>query len=772
MEVPPPVHTDETSERTGGVTLVSFGVAIFTGAFLLFLGQPLVGKYILPWYGGGPGVWTTCLLFFQAALLAGYAYAHLLCTFLSPRRQALLHGILLGVALLFLPIAPGASWRPRAGDDPVLSILLLLTATIGLPFVVLSATGPLLQRWFSLVRPGVSPYRLYALSNAGSLLALLAYPAIVEPRLTRAAQADAWSIGLAFFATACAICAARVWRSASDVPVDIPASPAGTAERDEPGDALFWVGLPAIASILLVSTTNRLCQDVAAMPLLWVLPLGVYLLSFIVCFDHAAWYARGPFTGLACGGVVVTWHLLASGNSAPLRLQLLGHLLTLFAACMVCHGELYRLRPGPSRLTGYYLAIAAGGAIGGLAVAVVAPVLSNDDHELPLGLWMMLVALGALSFRHRSRSIALFAALGTLVAVALLPLLRSVCNHGRPIAAEAAAFLPVAAPWVAGFALLFVVCLCDVWRRVLAPPWRPAAGGFLMLLAGAAGTAFMLLERNAADRPVLRSRNFYGTLEVLEPPVDLPDDVHRLLVHGATTHGLQLISPGRTGIPTTYYATTSGVGRAIHSLEAGDGWFEPRSIGLVGLGVGTIAAYAREGDTLRIYEINPAIRDIATSRFSYLDQCPGEIEVVMGDARLTMEREIAEGHRQEFDLLALDAFSSDAIPVHLLTREAWDIYLAHLAPGGILAVHISNRYLDLAPVVERLADHFGLAVVSVNDPGGDEWWAYGSTWMLVSRDAAAFDREVIAAVADPCGAGAGCPLWTDDFASVWSIILP
>jgi len=511
---------------------------------------------------------------------------------------------------------------------------------------------------------------------------------------------------------------------------------------------------------------------VAAMPLLWVLPLGLYLLTFIVCFDHAGWYARGPFVALACAGVVVTWQLLAAGNAAPLKVQLAGHLATLFAACMVCHGELYRLRPGPERLTAYYLAIAAGGAIGGLAVAVAAPLVFDDDYELAIGLWMMLVALGALSFRHRSRAIPLAAAMGTLAAVAFLPLLRSFLSHGRAITAEAADFLPVAAPWVAGFSALCAACLCDPWRRVLRPPWRPAASGFLMLLAGAAGAAFMLVSRDAADRPVFRSRNFYGTLEVIEPPVEAADDRYRLLVHGATTHGLQLTSPGRTGIPTTYYATTSGVGRAISSLDEGDGWFRPHSIGLVGLGVGTLAAYVREGDRLRVYEINPAIRDIAAGRFSFLGECAGEVEVVMGDARLSMENEIAADGAQDFDLLALDAFSSDAIPVHLLTREACATYLSHLAADGILAIHISNRYLDLAPVVERLADHFHLAVVSVSDPGGAEWWAYGSTWMLLARDEATLERPVIADAADPCGTGSGCPLWTDDFASVWSIIMP
>jgi hypothetical protein len=752
--------------------MLPFALAIFTGAFLLFLGQPLVGKYILPWYGGGPGVWTTCLLFFQGVLLAGYAYAHGLTTWLSPRRQVMVHVVGLVLALCFLPISPGDQWRPSAGDDPVRSILLLLTATIGLPFIVLSATGPLLQRWFSLIHPGLSPYRLYALSNAGSLLALLAYPAVVEPRLTRAAQAGAWSIGLACFATACMACAVRVWRADGRLAGGKESGDGSVETGEEAGDGIFWVALPAIASVLLVSTTTRLCQDVAAMPLLWLLPLGIYLVTFIVSFDHAAWYVRGAFTALSAFGVVVTWQLLEAGNSAPLKLQLIGHLGTLFAACMVCHGELYRLRPPPRHLTGYFLAIAAGGALGGLAVAVVAPSLFNDDYELPTGLWMLLVALGALSFRHRSRAIPLAAALGTLIGVAAVPVFRSLCNHGGSVAAEAARFLPTAAPWVAGFVILFVACLCDPWRRSLSPPWRPAAGGFLMLLAGAAGTAFLLLVQNPADRAIVRSRNFYGTLEVIEPAATESRERHRLLVHGATTHGLQLIDPARTRIPTTYYATTSGVGRAVASLGAGDGWLEPHSIGLVGLGVGTLATYAREGDSLRIYEINPAIRDLARDRFSYLDECPATVEVVMGDARLSMERELTAGIPQAFDLLALDAFSSDAIPVHLLTREAFEIYLGHLAPEGILAIHISNRYLDLAPVVERLADHCQLEVVSVNDSGGDEWWIYSSTWMLLSRHRSALEREAIAEASDPCGKGSGCELWTDDFASVWSILMP
>lgn len=754
--------------------MLPFALAIFTGAFLLFLGQPLVGKYILPWYGGGPGVWTTCLLFFQGMLLAGYGYAHLLATRLSPRRQALVHAGVLLAALFCLPIAPGEAWRPRAGDDPVRSILLLLAATIGLPYVALSATGPLIQRWSSLVRPGGSPYRLYALSNAGSLLALVAYPALVEPALPRAAQASAWSAGMGCFAVVCILCAARVWRHAADDAATAAGSEAaagaGAVDDGEPWDAVLWVALPAIASVLLVSTTTRLSQDVAAMPLLWILPLAAYLVTFIVCFDHAAWYRRGLFCALAAAGVPVTWQILASGNSAPLRLQIPAHLLTLLAACMVCHGELYRLRPGPRRLTAYYLAVAAGGALGGLAVAVLAPLVFDDVHELPAGLWATVVAMGVLSFRHRSRAIPLAAGLGTLVGVAAIPWLRSEASAGMPLLDEARRFLPQAAPWVAGLALVFAACLTDPWRRRMFPEWRPAAGGFLMLLAGAAGTAFAVLARDGADAPVERSRNFYGTLEVLEPSVVDPRERHRLLVHGATTHGLQLLEPSRRRTATTYYTTTSGIGRAIDSLDDGDGWLEPKRLGLVGLGVGTVAAYARRGDTLRVYEIDPAIHDLARRRFTFLDECGAEVEVVMGDARLSMEREIDAGRPQGYDVLALDAFSSDAIPVHLLTAEAFESYLAHLAPDGILAVHISNRYLDLSPVVERLADHFGLSIVSVNDSGGDEWWIYSSTWMLLSRDPEALEREGIAAAADRCGRGAGFPLWTDDFASIWPLI--
>ena len=747
--------------------MLPFALAIFTGAFLLFLGQPLVGKYILPWYGGGPGVWTTCLLFFQGVLLAGYAYAHGLTTWLSPRRQVMVHGVGLVLALCFLPISPGDQWRPIAGDDPVRSILLLLTATIGLPFIVLSATGPLLQRWFSLVYPGLSPYRLYALSNAGSLLALLAYPAVVEPRLTRAAQAGAWSIGLACFATACMACAVRVWRADGRLPGGKESGDGSVETGEEAGDGIFWVALPAIASVLLVSTTTRLCQDVAAMPLLWVLPLGIYLVTFIVSFDHAAWYVRGAFTALSAFGVVVTWQLFEAGNSAPLKLQLIGHLGTLFAACMVCHGELYRLKPPPRQLTAYFLFISAGGALGGFLVAVVAPAIFDDYRELQIGLWVLSYLLAVVCFRHRSRSLALGAAIGALALTFILPWLTTYYDGGDKLGTELMEFFTERKWYIVGAIVILVVCIFDLRRRVLLSEWQPRMAGFLMALSMALGMIFMIQWRETGAVQIINSsRNFYGTLKVYNYyPFDDLDNYH-LLLHGATTHGLQFQNPERSMLATTYYPASSGIGMAINNLPTG-----PRRLGLVGLGTGTLAVYGRAGDHLTIYEINPAVETLARTYFTHIEKTPAKVDVVMGDARLTMERELAGGASPQYDLLALDAFSSDAIPVHLLTKEAFEIYLTQMKPGGVLAVHISNRYLDLRPVVEKLAEHFDMGVVSISDDNEPEWWIYATTWMLLSKNRAFLDQPVISEAAEePLSDAKAMPLWTDDFTNLYSIL--
>lgn len=769
--------------------MLPFALTIFTGAFLLFQVQPLIGKYILPWFGGGPGVWTTCLLFFQTVLLGGYAYAHFSSTWLKPRQQVIVHGILLLVSLAVLPITPGESWKAHVGGDPNVRILLLLMATIGLPYFVLSSTGPLMQQWFSQTNPGVSPYRLYALSNVGSLLALLSYPVFFEVRFPRHTQAAMWSAGLALFVVFCGYCAWKLWRhartpgsTADSAPVETvspvaaadiaaPESAIAATPAPEPAvsgvDRLLWISLPAIASVLLLATTNKLCQEVAVIPFLWVLPLSLYLLTFIISFDHARWYHRGLFTALLVVGTAVVCLVLPAGNDAPMRLQIVVYTAALFVACMVCHGELYRLKPPPRHLTAYFLYISLGGALGGFFVAIVAPAIFKDYRELQLGLWVLTYALGVLCFRHRSREIAVAAGVGALLTTLALPAIGSLFDDSPGLKEEFVLFFRDRAYYILGGLLLFAGCVFDFRRRTLGAEWVPRMGGFVMALCVGFGAIFVMQWNERSSTVTLSAtRNFYGTLKVFDYYPDDPEDNYHLLLHGATTHGIQFTKPEKAMMATSYYAETSGVGRALLSLPE-----TPRRIGLVGLGTGSLATYGRAGDYLRIYEINPAVEELARAQFKYLSYCQAKTDVVMGDARLMMEHELAENRPQAFDLLALDAFSSDAIPVHLLTREAFEIYLKQLTPNGVLAIHISNRYLDLQPVVEKLAAHFGLHVATISDDNEPDWWIYATTWMIVTRNKDFLDSERIKEVAEAPETGRkGSPLWTDDYASLYSIM--
>jgi hypothetical protein len=758
--------------------MLPFALTIFTGAFLLFQVQPLIGKYILPWFGGGPGVWTTCLLFFQVVLLGGYAYAHATSRWLAPRRQAVLHLVLLLVAVALLPITPSDSWKAHLAGNPTFHILLLLGGTIGLPYFVLSSTGPLMQQWFSATNPGVSPYRLYALSNFGSLLALLSYPVFFEVKFSRHAQAVMWSSGLVVFVACAAYCAWRVWRlgttgapaagRATDPAATGVSTGADTLAAEAPvtaTDRLLWLLLPAIASILLVATTNKLSQEVAVIPFLWVLPLSLYLLTFIICFDHARWYQRGVFVALLVMGIAAACVLLPEANSVSMRVQIVVYSVILFVACMVCHGELYQLKPPPRHLTGFYLAISAGGAIGGLFVAVIAPALFDDYRELQIGLWLLSYVVGVVCFHRQSRSLALGAAVGALATAFVIPWMRSYIDDSEGLSAELLAFFRERALWVCVGVLVIVACTFQFRRLSVAREWRPRMAVLLMIFSVALGAVFVVQWPHKGD-VLLASRNFYGTLKVFDYYPDDPVDHYKLLLHGATTHGLQFVKPSRSIIPTTYYAETSGVGRAIDHLPDG-----PRRLGLVGLGTATLAAYGRPGDTLRIYEINPAVQRIARTEFTYLDVCRSKIDIVMGDARLSMEREVADNQSQQFDLLALDAFSSDAIPVHLLTKEAFAIYLRELKPGGILAVHTSNRYLNLRPVVEKLAAYYGLSVAAISDDHEEEWWTYATTWILVTKDKQFLEQESIKGAADePETLKRPAPFWTDDHTSLYEIL--
>ena len=747
--------------------MLPFALSIFTGAFLLFQVQPLIGKFILPWFGGSPGVWTTCLLFFQTLLLGGYAYAHFSSTYLKPRNQAVLHLALLLLSLVFLPITPADSWKTQIAGEPTWHILLLLVATIGLPYFVLSATGPLMQQWFGTTHPGASPYRLYALSNIGSLLALLSYPIFFEVRFSRDEQAGLWSIGLSAFVLLCGWCAWRVWRH---LPAPATARTADEApEAATPGiHRLFWIALPAIASVLLLATTNKLCQEVAVIPFLWVLPLALYLLSFVLCFDHARWYHRGTFATLLVLSLAAVCLMLEAGTEAPMKLQIAGYNLALFVACMVCHGELYQLKPPPRRLTGYFLFISAGGALGGLLVAIVAPALLQEFHEFEIGLVALAVAFAALCFVRRSQALALGAIIGALAATFAIPGLLASFESGLGFWTEFVLFFQVQ-KWTVIFGIVGVLCCSfDFSIGRFAKEWRWPLGLPVVLLAGILSHVLFQHATRAETATVLAaSRNFYGTLKVYDHSVDEPDQHYRLLMHGATTHGLQFTAPDRAMLPSTYYGPTSGVGLAVKHLDRPAGM----KVGIVGLGTGTIAAYGRAGDTYRFYEINPAVERLARAPFTYLAQTPAKVDVIMGDARLELEHELDRQEPQNFDLLALDAFSSDAIPVHLLTAEALALYLRHLKPDGVIAIHISNRYLDLQPVVERLAAHHGLAVACISDDPVDDWWQYSTTWMLLTKNLSFLAQsEIMGVTESPKPAAKTAPLWTDDQANLYSIL--
>jgi len=673
-----------------------YAVAIFASAFLLFGVQPLVGRYSLPWFGGTPGVWTACMLFFQAVLLGGYAYSHGLASRLAPRTQARVHLGLLTVAVLLLgaralwsgsPVAPGPEWRPEGTAFAVPRLLAMLAATIGLPFFVLSTTGPLLQSWFARARPGRSPYPLYALSNAGSLLALLGYPFLVEPWVGRGTQAWGWSVGFVFFAGACAVCALEVMKppapSAAAAPLDatpvtvdaVGAEHAATGAPPTVSRTLAWLGLSSCASVLLLATTNQLSQDVAAGPFLWVLPLAVYLLTFILAFSQESFYSRTVYAVLLIASGAGVAHAQTQGPQSSLTLQLAAYSVALFAGSMVCHGELYRLRPPPRHLSAFYLWVSVGGVLGALLVSVLAPALFRAYWEYPL-------------------------ALGACCVVALVGMAKQTGEASSRT---------------------------QRLQRVL-------RGAMLLLVAGHL-TYTMAREQGRAR---FASRNFFGVVRVMEQSVGDPEHHRFSLLHGAITHGLQYVAPERKAVATTYYTPEAGLGLAIaeqRRLREAVGLPPGLRVGVLGLGVGTSAALLKAEDTGRFYEIDPAVIALARGEggfFSFLRDTPAQVELVEGDARISLERELEAGGPRGFDVLALDTFSSDAVPVHLLTQEAVALYRAHLAPHGVLALHISNVHLDLVPLTLAHARALGLhAALVVHETQGD---ALRSNWMVLSPD--------------------------------------
>lgn len=659
----------------GALVFLPYAVTVFLSSILLFQIQPMIAKAMLPWFGGAASVWTASMLFFQVALLLGYVYAHWLATRFTLRRQLAVHTVVIAATLLALPPVPDSRW----GAYALGGVLLALLASVGAPYFALSTTSPLAQAWMARTGTG-APYRLFAVSNLAALAGLVAYPFVVEPLAGVRAQLRGWSFGYAAFAAAVFWLAALAWRRGES------ASVREEAPRERIGVArwIHWVALPACASALLFAVTNYLCQDVAPVPFLWILPLALYLATFVLCFGWEGWYRPAWFRwALLPAFSVFVW--MEQTARPRLAYLIAASAVALLFACLFCHGELVRLKPAPNRLTSFYFALALGGALGGAYVMLIAPSLYAGYLELPGGL----LACG-------------------LLAIGLA-------------------------------------------RGGESNKWL-AAGVMAAIVAVQCMLAVMIRH----DRSVIaRTRNFYGALRVVERNVDgVPV---RSLIHNGTAHGMQILAPSGFRVPTLYFGLESGAGRLLMRPHPG-----ARRIGVVGLGAGTLAAYGSPRDYFRFYEINPAVRDVALRHFEFLPRCPARYDVALGDARLSLQREPA----QNFDLLLIDAFSGDSIPVHLLTVEAFRDYFRHVKPGGALAVHISNYYLDLAPVVRSSGESAGKGVRIIHSRANPRVGAVPARWAVVTDnreilESAAWQGDLPPRSVRP---------WTDDYSNLFQLL--
>jgi len=657
--------------------------AIFLGAFLLFQVEPILAKQIHPWFGGSAAVWTICLVFFQTGLLVGYLYAHWAARHLRPRTLGLVHAALLGLSLLNLPVIPSAAWKPEGGEDPSLRIVGLLLATAGLPYLLLSTTSPLMQVWHWRECTRSLPYKLYAVANFASLCALLAYPFLIEPNIATRRQAWLWSVAYAGYV---ALAGAAAWRSRRHAALaDCRDGATRWCER------LTWLTLAAVPSMLLMAATNFLTQNIASVPFLWLVPLSLYLMSFVLCFGWERAYSSGVYVRLLPPLLAaMAWFLwqprLTGRHWAAIAVYSAG----LFASSMFAHGELARRKPEPGRLTSFYVWVAGGGALGGLVVAVAAPLIFPGDFELPAAL----------------------AATGL-----------------------AALILPGRQGWA----------LATVW---------------VVLTAFLAVTTVRYAQQFLSGAQVA-VRDFYGSLRVMEFPSARQGETVRMLVHGGVDHGRQFLSPELRRLPTTYYGLESGIGLVLGRLEG-----PPARIGVIGLGTGTLATYGRPGDLVRFYELNPKVIDLAHRHFYFLADSRAAVEIVAGDGRLSLEREAA----QEFDVLAVDAFAAGAIPVHLLSLEAFAVYLRHLKPGGVLALNITSGGLNLAPVVARAAEALGCHGLVVHHLGTPEEETCASTWALLAREPGRLSHDALLRAGTPLPANPRVRLWTDDYSNLLAVL--
>lgn len=692
--------------------MLKYAFAVFLSAFLLFQIQPIIAKIILPWFGGASSVWTICLVFFQVFLLIGYLYAHLLTKLRTVQLQAAVHAVLvIGATIGFLPIEASLSGMPQSDSSPQAGIIFLLLTTIGLPYALISSSGPLFQSWFQNTFPSGDTYRLYALSNVGSLLGLLSYPLLVEPSLDLRWQTSLWSAGFVAYSIVCLVCWYALRTSASGLQTSLRAEV--VSDSVSITDLLLWAGLAATASILLLSTTNQITQDIASVPFLWILPLSLYLISFIICFDKPAWYTRKiwiPLLILATGAALVA---VLKGSSATFWYQILAYTGVLFVGCMVCHGELYRKKPHPHYLTKFYLTISTGGALGGFFVALVAPRVFDGYWELQVVWVLMFVLVG----------LCLFSSV-------------EIKSRAFDLGAQVA--------WT----LLCVVLSFMLYAEI----------------------------QNRKENNSFQTRGFYGVLTISDLLFDdsNPEAVRqiRILKNGAIIHGSQLRENNTPlFLPTSYYGDQSGVGVAIRNhpyLTAGNGL----NVGVVGMGAATIASLCKKCSAMTFFEIDPNVIDIEERFFTNLNVAKEiglNIDLIVGDGRVSLANAVEKGESYKFDVLAVDAFSGDAIPVHLLTIEAVELYWKNLEKNGILAMHVSNRHLDIVPVIVKIAERLGKQVFSVTNADIDDQAIYGSDWVLMTDNESFLESINLSKVCAQKSIG-DFPLWTDQFSNIIRII--
>jgi phosphatidylserine synthase len=683
--------------KNGDGSWTGFLAATLLGAFLIFQVQPVISKCVLPWFGGTPAVWTTCMLFFQVLLFGGYLYAHALRSWLPPALQGSVHLCLLIAATFMLPIQPSPDWKPIGTEEPTITLLWLLAAHVALPYFVLSSTGPLVQAWLSYATTNRSVYRLYALSNGGSLLALLSYPFFVEPYFTLDQQSQFWSLAFCgFVLTKGWLATTMITRSGSRTQDQAVSAEDESARIPSIGDRLLWIGFPSLASMMLLVVTSHVCQDIAVIPFLWVIPLAIYLISFILSFDSPRHYRPKKIALVTAVALVAS----QSGDWFPVQwslpIQAVSYLIVLGGVCWICHAETASRRPATRYLTLYYALISLGGAIGGMMIAVVCPLVFHDYRELPIGVAVSMA----------------------LVAVTFLT-----TTSYQSMTSD----------------------------RKLSPKLSVLVAGCVVTVAAA-----MTLSRR--EDTIDQRRNFFGVLRV-----ELDSEQIRL-VHGNTIHGVQLLGD-RQDVATSYYGTQSGIGRAVMAMQSER---PDMSIGVVGLGCGVLATYGRPSDHWDMYEINPDVISVAKESFTFLSKCPSVIEHHVGDGRLLLERNT----QARYDLLVLDAFSSDSIPAHLLTLEAIRLYRNRLRDDGVLAIHVSNNHLNLVPLVHRLASRTGLHSRCVESGGDTQTATRPAKWVLLADARLSFwehpqlsvakipDRTVIAKA----------PLWTDQHHNLASVL--